>query len=57
VLVVEAELAKRLTRLVERGLTEEDARARIASQATAEQRRAVADRGRWGDQHARDRHT
>ena len=43
VLVVEAELATRLTRLVERGLTEEDARARIASQATDEQRRAVAD--------------
>jgi dephospho-CoA kinase len=43
VLVVEADLATRLTRLVERGLAEEDARARIASQATDEQRRAVAD--------------
>ena len=43
VLVVEADLAIRLTRLVERGSTEEDARARIASQATDEQRRAVAD--------------
>ena len=43
VLVVEADLATRLTRLVERGLTEEDARARIGSQATDEQRRAVAD--------------
>jgi len=43
VLVVEADLATRLTRLVQRGLTEEDARARIASQATDEQRRAVAD--------------
>ena len=43
VLVVEADLATRLSRLVERGLAEEDARARIASQATDEQRRAVAD--------------
>jgi dephospho-CoA kinase len=43
VLVVEADLAVRLTRLVERGMTEEDARARIAAQATDEQRRAAAD--------------
>ena len=32
-----------MARLVRRGLTEDDARARIASQATDEQRRAVAD--------------
>lgn len=43
VLVVEADLDTRLVRLVERGVTEEDARARIAAQATDEQRRAVAD--------------
>jgi dephospho-CoA kinase len=43
VLVVEAEVGTRVARLVERGLTAEDARARIASQATDEQRRAVAD--------------
>jgi dephospho-CoA kinase len=43
VLVVEADLTTRLTRLVQRGLSEEDARARMASQATDEQRRAVAD--------------
>lgn len=43
VLVVEADLATRLARLAERGLAEEDARARIASQATDEQRRAAAD--------------
>ena len=43
VLVVEADLETRLARLVLRGLTEEDARARIAAQATDEQRRAVAD--------------
>ena len=33
----------RVARLVARGLTEDDARARIAAQATDEQRRAVAD--------------
>ena len=33
----------RVARLVQRGLTEDDARARIAAQATDEQRRAVAD--------------
>ena len=43
VLVVEADEGIRVQRLVERGLTAEDARARIASQATDEQRRAVAD--------------
>jgi dephospho-CoA kinase len=43
VLVVEADLETRVQRLVDRGLTEQDARARIASQATDAQRRAVAD--------------
>jgi dephospho-CoA kinase len=43
VLVVEADQETRVTRLVQRGLHEEDARARIAAQATDEQRRAVAD--------------
>jgi dephospho-CoA kinase len=43
VLVVEADAATRVSRLVRRGLTAEDARARIAAQATDEQRRAVAD--------------
>jgi dephospho-CoA kinase len=43
VLVVQADLDTRLRRLVGRGLSEDDARARIAAQATDEQRRAVAD--------------
>ena len=43
VLVVEADLGTRVRRLVGRGLSEDDARARIAAQATDEQRRAVAD--------------
>ncbi|SNS48623.1 dephospho-CoA kinase [Geodermatophilus pulveris] len=43
VLVVEADPATRLRRLAGRGLSEDDARARIAAQATDEQRRAVAD--------------
>jgi dephospho-CoA kinase len=43
VLVVQADPDTRIDRLVRRGLTEEDARARIAAQATDEQRRAVAD--------------
>ena len=43
VLVVEADPAIRVARLVQRGLTEVDARARIAAQASDEQRRAVAD--------------
>ena len=43
VLVVEADTETRVARLVRRGLTAEDARARMAAQATDEQRRAVAD--------------
>ncbi|WP_346623202.1 dephospho-CoA kinase [Blastococcus montanus] len=43
VVVVEADPEVRVARLVERGLTEADARARIAAQATDEQRRAAAD--------------
>src|SRR6476661_2860509 len=43
VLVVEAEPEIRVRRLVGRGLSEDDARARIAAQATDGQRRAVAD--------------
>lgn len=43
VVVVEAELAVRLARLAHRGLPEPEARARMAAQATDEQRRAVAD--------------
>jgi dephospho-CoA kinase len=43
VLVVQADPEIRVARLVQRGLSEDDARARIASQATDEQRRAVAD--------------
>jgi dephospho-CoA kinase len=43
VVVVEAEPDARVARLVQRGLTAEDARARMAAQATDEQRRAVAD--------------
>jgi len=43
VVVVEAPLDDRVARLVGRGLTEADARARIAVQATDEQRRAIAD--------------
>jgi dephospho-CoA kinase len=43
VLVVEAAQDVRVERLVGRGLPESDARARIAAQATDEQRRAVAD--------------
>jgi dephospho-CoA kinase len=42
VVVVEAPLAARLARLASRGLSEEEARARIARQASDEQRRAVA---------------
>lgn len=42
VLVVEACPETRVARLVQRGLAEADARARIAAQATDEQRRAVA---------------
>ena len=43
VVVVEADLATRLRRLEARGLAEAPARARIAAQATDEQRRTVAD--------------
>jgi dephospho-CoA kinase len=43
VLVVEADVDTRVARLVARGLSEDDARARIAAQATDEERRAVAD--------------
>ncbi|WP_116452920.1 dephospho-CoA kinase [Blastococcus litoris] len=43
VLVVEADPEIRVRRLVGRGMSEEDARARIAAQASDEQRRAVAD--------------
>jgi dephospho-CoA kinase len=43
VLVVEAAPDVRVPRLVARGLTADDARARMAAQATDEQRRAVAD--------------
>ncbi|MGY2064012.1 dephospho-CoA kinase [Blastococcus sp. SYSU DS0619] len=43
VLVVDTDAETRVARLVERGLAESDARARIAAQATDEQRRAAAD--------------
>ena len=43
VVVVEAPLEVRLARLEQRGMTEADARARIASQATDDQRREAAD--------------
>ncbi len=44
VIVVNADVELRVKRLIEyRGFTEQDARARIAAQATEEQRRAVAD--------------
>jgi dephospho-CoA kinase len=43
VVVVDAPVEQRVRRLVGRGLTEADARARIASQATRAERRAVAD--------------
>src|ERR1700709_1975047 len=44
VLIVNADVDVRIARLIEhRGFTEADARARIAAQATEEQRRAVAD--------------
>ncbi|MBI1377198.1 MAG: dephospho-CoA kinase [Frankiales bacterium] len=43
VVVVEAPLAARVERLVTRGLSEADARARIAAQATDEERRRIAD--------------
>jgi dephospho-CoA kinase len=43
IVVVQAGVPARLARLAERGMTEADARARMAIQATDEQRRAVAD--------------
>ena len=43
VVVVEAELEARLERLTARGMTRDEALARIAVQATDEERRAVAD--------------
>jgi dephospho-CoA kinase len=44
VVVVEADPEERVARMIrDRGMTEEDARARMAAQATDEQRRAVAD--------------
>ena len=43
VVAVAAPVETRVQRLVSRGLTEEDARARIAAQATDEQRAAIAD--------------
>lgn len=42
VVVVEADVRTRLARLEARGMSEDDARARMASQATDEQRRAIA---------------
>jgi dephospho-CoA kinase len=42
VVVVEADIETRLRRLAERGLPEEQARSRIAAQASDEQRRAIA---------------
>jgi dephospho-CoA kinase len=54
VLVVHAPEQTRVDRLVERGMPEADARARIASQANDEQRRAAADvvldNGGWPEQ-------
>ncbi|MGP4018829.1 dephospho-CoA kinase [Saccharopolyspora sp. 5N708] len=43
VIIVDAPVSDRVRRLVDRGLTEQDARARVAAQATDEQRREVAD--------------
>jgi dephospho-CoA kinase len=43
VVVVETDPETRIARLVQRGLTAEDARARIAVQATDDERRAIAD--------------
>ncbi|MEV6233691.1 dephospho-CoA kinase [Saccharopolyspora shandongensis] len=43
VLIVDAPEPDRVRRLIDRGLAEDDARARIAAQATTEQRREVAD--------------
>lgn len=43
IVVVDCPDEKRVARLIDRGLTQEDARARIAAQATREQRLAIAD--------------
>lgn len=43
VVIVDAPEPDRVRRLIDRGLSEDDARARIAAQATTEQRREVAD--------------
>jgi dephospho-CoA kinase len=43
VVVVYADIETRVTRLIERGMNEADARARIAAQAPDDQRRAIAD--------------
>jgi dephospho-CoA kinase len=43
VVVVDAPVERRVGRLVSRGLTESDARSRIAAQASREERQAVAD--------------
>ena len=43
VVVVEADPAVRLARLLERGMSADDARARMASQATDDERRTIAD--------------
>jgi dephospho-CoA kinase len=43
IVVVETDLATRLSRLAARGLPEPQAKARIAAQASDEQRRAIAD--------------
>ena len=43
VVIVNADPELRVTRLIKRGMSESDARARIAAQATEERRRAVAD--------------
>jgi dephospho-CoA kinase len=43
VVIVNADLDARVERLIKRGMDEPDARARIAAQASEEQRRAVAD--------------
>ncbi len=43
VVIVHADPEVRVERLMKRGMTEDDARARIAAQASEEQRRAVAD--------------
>jgi dephospho-CoA kinase len=57
VIVVEADPAARIGRLVEtRGMTAEDATARIAAQADAEERRAVADVVLSNDGDLRDLH-